>query len=129
MKKKILRPKITIGELVKAEVFKITSFGAFVKFGENQKGFIHISQLSESFVKDINRYLKLGDTVKARVLNINGNKIDLTLKKPKEDTVSYGNAREFKSSLFEDKLNRFLEQKEDSFKVKEMDLSRGGAAR
>lgn len=127
--KKILRQKIAVGRLVEAEVFKITSFGAFVKFSDNQKGFIHISQIAEGFVKDISRHLKLGDVVKARVLNVNGDKIDLTLKRPKDDKVSYGSAKGFKSSIFEDKLNRFLEKNEDSFKVKKMHLSRGGAAR
>ncbi len=116
MKKTLIKNKFTPGDIVEAEIFRITSFGAFVKLSEGQRGFIHISQIAEGFVKDISSYLKLGDTVKARILSVNGDKIDLTLKKPREDILQYSKGKSFKHSPFEDKL-------------KEMDLSRGGAVR
>lgn len=97
------------GDIVEAEVFKITSFGAFVKLADGRRALIHISQVADNFVKNINDHLKLGDSVKARVLSIEGEKIDLTLKRPKEDLVSYPKGKEFKSS-FEDKLNGFLKE-------------------
>ncbi len=97
------------GDEVEAEVFKITSFGAFVKLADGNKALIHISQVADNFVKNINDHLKLGDIVKARILSIDRGKIDLTLKRPKEDIVSYPKGKEFKSS-FEDKLNGFLRE-------------------
>jgi S1 RNA binding domain protein len=99
---------VSIGDTVGAEVFKITNFGAFVKLNNGQRAFIHISQIADNFVKNISDHLRLGDRIKARVLNIEGDKIDLTLKRPKEDITSYPKGKEFKSSTFEDKLNLFL---------------------
>jgi S1 RNA binding domain protein len=103
--------KFNIGDAVDAEVFKITSFGAFVRMNNGQRGFIHISQIAENYVKNISDHLKLGDKVKARIVNIEGDKIDLTLKKPKEDIASYPKGKEFKASVFEDKLKTFLAEK------------------
>jgi len=106
----MLKTKIAIGDIVDAEVFKVTSFGAFVRLEDGQKGLIHISQIADSFVKDINSHLKLGDKVKARVLNMVDHKIDLTLKKPKEEAPVVAKNKGFRSSVFEDKLNLFLEE-------------------
>ncbi len=106
----MLKTKIAIGDTVDAEVFKVTSFGAFVRLEDGQKGLIHISQIADSFVKDINSHLKLGDKVRARVLNMVDHKIDLTLKKPKEEAPVVAKYKGFKSSVFEDKLNLFLEE-------------------
>ena len=106
------QPRFKVGNIVEAEVFKITSFGAFVRLNDGQKAFIHISQVADNFVRNIGDHLKLGVKVKARVLNIEGNKIDLTLKKAKEDTTSYPKGKAFKSSEFEDKLKLFLRRSE-----------------
>jgi len=106
----MLKTKIAIGNIVDVEVFKVTSFGAFVRLEDGQKGLIHISQIADSFVKDINAHLKLGDKVKARVLNMVDHKIDLTLKKQKEEAPVVAKHKGFKSSVFEDKLNLFLEE-------------------
>ena len=104
--------KFNIGDAVEAEVFKITNFGAFVKMDNGHRGFIHISQIAENYVKNISDHLKLGDRVKARVINIDGGKIDLTLKKPKDEVASYPKGKEFKASAFEDKLKTFLNTNE-----------------
>jgi len=103
---------IRTGGTVEGEVFRITSFGAFLKLQDGQSALIHISQIADGFVKDISQYLKLGDIIKARVLRINAGKIDLTLKKPKVQQVrSYPDGKEFRSSVFEDKLESYLIQK------------------
>jgi len=96
------------GDTVEAEVFKVTSFGAFVKLPDGQKALIHISQIADDFVKNISEHLKLGDKTKARVIKVDGNRIDLTLKKPKESIASYPKNKGFRSSAFEDKLDKFL---------------------
>lgn len=101
---------IAVGDTVEAEVFKITNFGAFVKLPNNKKGLIHISQVADAFVKDINNYLKVGDKVKARVLTISDSKIDLTLKKEKPANTFHRETRGFRSSDFEDKLKYFLKR-------------------
>ena len=73
-----------IDDVVDAEVIKVAEFGAFVKFG-NRKGLIHISQVSDSYVKKVEDHLKVGDKVKAKIIKISPDgKIDLTLKSGKE---------------------------------------------
>lgn len=97
-----------IGDRVEAEVTKITDFGAFVKINGSNRGLIHISQISDSFVKDINEHLKVGDKLKAKVIKLGpGKKIDLSLKRPSTLPVQKDNFG-FKSSDFEEKLKRFL---------------------
>ncbi len=74
-----------IDEVVDAEVTKITEFGAFVKFANGKKGLIHISQVADVYVKNVNDHLKIGDKVKAKIIKISPDgKIDLTLKTRKE---------------------------------------------
>ncbi len=101
-----------IGDIVEAEVFKVTSFGAFVKFAE-KKGLIHISQVSDVYIKDINQHFKVGDKVKARIINISQDgKIDLSLKKDKTPTNKF-EPKNFKFSDFEQKLKNFLKKSQE----------------
>jgi S1 RNA binding domain protein len=72
---------VKIDDVVEAEVIKITDFGAFVKFGSGKKGLIHISQVSDAYVKKVDDHLKIGDKVKAKIMKVSPDgKIDLTLK-------------------------------------------------
>lgn len=114
---------LNLGDIVEAEITRITDFGAFVKINGRNSGLIHISQISDSFVKDVSKYLKVGDRVKARVIKLGpGNKIDLSLRlKEKGRSTARAKQREkafalslqknnsgFKSSDFEEKLKKFL---------------------
>lgn len=105
-----------VGELLDIEVTKITNFGAFAKLPFNKTGLIHISQITDGFVKDINDHLKVGDRLEARVLSINGNgRIDLTLKKEAQQATSLPQTKrsQFKNPAFEDKLKIFLKQSQE----------------
>jgi len=98
-----------IGELLEAEVFKITDFGAFVKLSGNRRGLIHISQIAEDYVKNVSDHLKVGDKVSVRVVQVaSDGKIDLTMKLPKEQSSNFPKNREFKINIFEEKINEFL---------------------
>ena len=102
-----------VGDEVEAQVIKILNFGAFVKLPNNKKGLVHISQVSDDYVKDINDHLKVGEKVKARIKKISsdGKKIDLTLKKQKKPVVEKQKAREFKNFSLKDKIEKFLKEK------------------
>ena len=104
-----IKQTVKTGDIVEAEVFKITSFGAFTKLEDGQKALIHISQVAEGFVENISDYLKLGDKVSARVVKIESGKIDLTLKAPKQQqqVCSYPENKEFRINIFADKLQDF----------------------
>jgi protein Tex len=67
-------------------VTNVTNFGAFVDIGVHQDGLVHISQLSDRFVKDAREVVSPGDRVKVRVLDIALEKkqIALTMKTPME---------------------------------------------
>jgi uncharacterized protein len=84
-------------------VTNVTNFGAFVDIGVHQDGLVHISQLSDSFVKDPRAVVNAGDKVQVRVLEVSLEKrqIALTMKSgeirpPSKDsteargTVGYG---------------------------------------
>ncbi len=69
-------------------VTNVTNFGAFVDIGVHQDGLVHISQLSDKFVKDPREVVSPGDRVQVRVLELNLDKkqIALTMKSEKIDT-------------------------------------------
>lgn len=74
------------GDIVEGRVSGITKFGAFVALPEGKSGLVHISEITNSFVSDVNNFLKLGDTVRVRVMNISDEgKINLSIKRAVEE--------------------------------------------
>ena len=63
-------------------VRNVIDFGVFVDIGVHQDGLVHISQISDNFIKHPSDVLKVGDVVKVKVLGVdlNKNKISLTMK-------------------------------------------------
>jgi uncharacterized protein len=51
-------------------ITNVTRFGAFVDLGVHQDGLIHISQLSNAFVKDPSEVVAVGDVVRVKVLEV-----------------------------------------------------------
>lgn len=71
-----------VGSIVQGKVTGITKFGAFVELEGGSVGMVHISEISQSYVNDIAEYLKEGDTVKVKILNIGEDgKISLSIKR------------------------------------------------
>jgi ribosomal protein S1 len=73
------------GMVVEGTVTAITSFGVFVSFGENMEGLIHISELAWQRIDSPHDLVKVGDTIKAEVVNLEGSKIFLSAKKLMKD--------------------------------------------
>ena len=71
------------GMPVLGTVTNITSFGVFVNIGLKQEGMIHISELSDDFVRDPHEVVKIGQQVQPRILAVDEtrNRISLTLRK------------------------------------------------
>ena len=67
-------------------VRNVIDFGAFVDIGVHQDGLVHISQLSDKFVKHPSDVVKVGDAVKVRVLSVDVAKkrISLTMRSPQK---------------------------------------------
>lgn len=62
---------VEVGQVVKGKVTGIQPFGAFVQIeGENTQGLVHISEVSNTYVKDINDHLKVGQEVEVKVIKV-----------------------------------------------------------
>ena len=72
---------LEIGAIVEGEVTSITKFGAFVALPERKSGLVHISEVTNAFVKDVHDFLKEHDKVKVKILSIDPKgKIGLSIK-------------------------------------------------
>lgn len=73
---------IEVGSKLQGKVTGITNFGAFVELPEGSTGLVHISEVADNYVKDINDHLKVGDQVEVKVINVEKDgKIGLSIKK------------------------------------------------
>jgi uncharacterized protein len=70
------------GMILEGVVTNVTNFGAFVDIGVHQDGLVHISRLSDTFIKDPREAVKTGDMVKVKVLEVDveRKRISLTMK-------------------------------------------------
>lgn len=85
---------IEVGSKVPGKVTGITNFGAFVDLGDNQSGLVHISEIANHFVKDINDELTNGQEVVVKVLSIEDNgKIALSLKQAADENPASNQGR------------------------------------
>lgn len=76
--------EVEIGDIYEVTVEKIVNFGAFCEIAPGKSGLIHVSELSNEFVKDVGEFLKEGDVIKAKVIGIDPQgKIKLSLKQAK----------------------------------------------
>ncbi len=126
--------QITIGEIVQGKITGITNFGVFVDLGGGKSGMVHISEVANTFVSDINEILKLGDTVKVKVLNVGEDgKISLSIKKASEQPKKTFRERKPASSTykpdgsytwtprkpeptsFEEMMNQFKQSSDEKF--------------
>ncbi|MBR5272450.1 MAG: S1 RNA-binding domain-containing protein [Clostridia bacterium] len=77
--------QFVVGDVLEGKVTGLTSFGAFVEISGGKTGMVHISEVSNSYVKDIKDCLKEGQEVKVKVLSIgNDGKISLSIKRTLE---------------------------------------------
>lgn len=75
---------IEVGSKVQGKVTGITNFGAFVELPDGKTGLVHISEVADNYVKDINEHLKVGDEVEVKVMNVEADgKIGLSIRKAK----------------------------------------------
>jgi len=76
---------LEIGKIYEGKIDKITDYGAFIKFENGDSGLCHISEIANGFVKNVSEHLELHQSVKAKVLSINGKKVNLSIKQTKEN--------------------------------------------
>ncbi len=71
---------VQIGDIYDGKVERITSFGAFVGFGDGLSGLVHISQMANHRIETPNEVVKVGDTVKVKVIGNKDGKLSLSMK-------------------------------------------------
>lgn len=127
---------VSVGEIFDGKIVNVMPFGAFVEFGKKLSGLVHISEVSSGYVKDINDYIKKGDSVKVKVVKIDDNgKISLSIKqaqepkKPREKkTEEKGVKKPVRPAeidwsqktddmSFEDKLSKFKTDSDEAFRT------------
>ena len=128
--------QITVGSIVEGKVVRIKDFGAIVALSDGKQGLVHISEVANSYVKDINDHIKVNDVVKVKVLSIDEQtkRISLSIRaalpkpetpqrqnnfKPREQKQNFENknrdihgqaSASAPLSDFEEKMKEFLKQ-------------------
>lgn len=74
-----------VGDTVEGEVSALTAFGAFLKFGEGLEGLVHISEIAWQRIEHPRDLLKVGDRVKAQIIQLDHSKIYLSIKRLIDD--------------------------------------------
>lgn len=78
--------EVEVGRIYEGKVVRITDFGAFVNILPGRDGLVHISQIVDERVDNVNDYLRVGDIVKVKVLDLdNTGRIRLSIKAVNEE--------------------------------------------
>ena len=146
---------IEVGGVAEGTVTGITKFGAFVDLEDGKVGLVHISEVSDVYVNDVKDFLKVGQKVKVKVLNVDDRgKIGLSIKRlqpKKPEAASSAPAQPFQRAprrpagndfrggkpagrfpsgpvSFEDKLSKFLKDSDERLTDlrRKTDSKRGG---
>lgn len=74
--------KYTVGDIVKCRVTKLTDFGAFLDLGDGLEGLLHVSELSNEKVTNIEKFVTIGEELNVKIIKIEpeARKIGLSLK-------------------------------------------------
>ncbi len=93
------------GDQVEGVVTGVIDFGAFVNV-DGIEGLIHISEISWERVDDPRNYVKVGDTVKAKIISIDKDRLSLSLKQTSEDPWLHDVKQFNKGDVVEGKITR-----------------------
>lgn len=123
---------VEVGNIIEGKITGLAKFGAFVDLGNGKNGLVHISEVSDKYVEDINQELEEGQTIKVKVISIaDDGKIALSIRKvageskaestPAPDKKKPAPKRHNKpssskqdnSSSFDAMMNSFLKDSED----------------
>lgn len=123
---------VEVGSVVEGVVTGITNFGAFIQLSGGETGLVHISEIADVYVKDINEFLKQSDRVTVKVISVDPRgKIGLSIRQAKATPAGqerkFANRKKFEPS-FEDKLAKFLKESDERLQTlkRSTDAKRGG---
>ena len=75
-----LTTDIKIGDVYEGTIVRIEAYGAFVNLVPNKDGLLHVSEVSNEFIRDINQIFKLGDKVQVKVIGLENGKVSVSRK-------------------------------------------------
>lgn len=128
--------ELTVGQIVEGKITGITAFGVFLDIGDGKSGLVHISEVSRTYINDLNEVVKVGDLAKAKILNIGDDgKISLSIKRaaepekreprerrerrpaspPKPDNSYVWTPKKSESASFEEMMNKFKQTSDEKF--------------
>ena len=82
MEEKSVNMEFGVGSVLEGKVTGITKFGAFVALPGGRSGLVHISEIAYSYVSEVSEFLKEGQEVKVKVINVDdAGRINLSIKK------------------------------------------------
>ena len=86
--------QFNVGDIVEGKITGIKEYGVFADIGEGKSGMVHISEVANTFVNNINEFCKVGDTFKMKILSImDDGKISLSIKKANPDGEKNNNEK------------------------------------
>lgn len=121
--------QLKLNQVYTGKVLNIKSFGAFVELPTGDVGLLHISEVSNQYVKEVGDFLKTGQQIPVKVIELKDNaQIRLTAKVTEEEAVAAvpmkkvekektfktKNAKKPKNDTFEDKLTNYLQSSRET---------------
>jgi len=108
------------GELLKGLITGITSFGAFVRLPDGKEGLVHISEIANTYVTNIDNFVKLNQEVTVKVLGKNNKgKYDLSIKQaspaaaaPRPDELKRRD-KNYEPGSFDELMHNFMKNSEE----------------
>ncbi|WDA55011.1 MAG: S1 RNA-binding domain-containing protein (plasmid) [Spiroplasma endosymbiont of Drosophila atripex] len=80
--------ELKVGDIVEVTINNIVSFGVFCKCPNNYTGLIHISNISNSFVNNVEDYFSNGETIKVEIISIDNDNKKLSLSTKKFNIIA-----------------------------------------
>jgi len=100
-----------VGDIIEGEITGVVDFGAFIKFPldkeESLEGLIHISELDWQLIEDPLEIIKIGEKVKAKIIDISNGKVSLSIKALKKDPWQDIEATHKKGDIIEGEVTKF----------------------
>ena len=110
-------PEYKIGNVVKCNVTGIEPYGAFVSIDDGYCGLIHISEISDNFVKSIKDYLQVNNYVYAKIIEVDDKEKRLKLSIKNIDYRNTGKEKDGNGfNILKEKLPIWMEEYKESKK-------------
>jgi polyribonucleotide nucleotidyltransferase len=84
---KAITDEVEVGRIYTCKVRRIVNFGAFCEIAPGKDGLVHVSELADHFVKNVEEVVKIGDEIKVKVIGIDElGRINLSKKQAEADS-------------------------------------------